>query len=64
MKYLLKEASGVWSIREDSGPLPIGAVPLTDAQYDGLFSGALSALNGIVSVTPTPAPAGTPPYIS
>jgi len=54
MKYAIVRQDGVTEIREDSYPLPEGAFPLTDSQYDELLSGQYILQNGQIVVNPNP----------
>ncbi len=48
MLYAIQRADGVVEVREDSYPLPSGAVLITQTQADGLLAGTLHLVNGVV----------------
>jgi hypothetical protein len=54
MKYATLRQDSVTEVREDSHPLPEGAFPLTDEQYDQLISGQYILQNGQIVVNPNP----------
>lgn len=60
IKYATIRQDGVTEIREDSGPLPEGAIELSDQEYEQLKSNQYVIQNGaIVPYTP-PAPTVDP----
>jgi hypothetical protein len=59
MKYAIVRTDGVTEIREDSYPLPIGAIQLTDDQYFQLINNQYILQNGQIIVNPNPPVIGT-----
>ena len=54
MKYATLRQDGATEIREDSHPLPEGAIVLTDEQHDQLIIGQYIVQNGQIVVNPNP----------
>lgn len=45
-KYLIVRPDGVIEIRWDSYSVPVGAILITNEQYNGLVDGTLTYVNG------------------
>ena len=54
MKYATLRADGATEVREDSNPLPVGAFPLNNEQFEQLLSGQYILENNEIVINPNP----------